>query len=306
LRLRDDRQLSRSQSGGAFFAIAELFIKEGGVVYGAAFNEYWTVSHKRVSNNVDLESLRMTKYVQSDMRGIYAAVKSDLKSEHQVLFSGTACQVAGLKSYIPISLHKNLLCIDIICHGVPSPQIWKDYLVYLERKFKSPIVKACFRDKQFGWHGAIESFIFSNGREEHRRSCNYLYFSGLSIRESCANCKFTNTKRVGDITIGDHWGLRRDDPYEKDGKGVSLLLINSKKGNDWFQKITNKIICRKVQLENNLQPQLKYPSELHPKHTDFVRDYQRKGFLYVAKRYGDLGWRYKARKQIESIIRKIR
>lgn len=301
LRLKDQDQLMRSQSGGAFYAIADYVLRTGGVVYGAAFNDQWSVVHQKASNHDELERLRMTKYVQSDMRGVYRSIKKELQDNHQVLFSGTSCQVAGLKSYIPTKLHENLICIDIICHGVPSPKIWQDYLAYLEKKYKSKIVKACSRDKRFGWHGARESFTLQNGTELHRRTSNYLYFYGYTLRESCASCVFTNTKRVGDITVGDHWGLPKDSPYEKDAKGLSLLFVNSAKGDTIVKNVIDSFIYESVQLEDCLQPQLQYPSKLNPQRPDFIDDYKAHGFMYVAKRYGDMGWRYKLSKTIETI-----
>ena len=301
VRIKDQEQLMRSQSGGAFYAIADYILRTGGIVYGAAFNEQWTVVHQKASNSNELERLRMTKYVQSDLRGVFQSIKRELKDNHKVLFSGTSCQVAGLKAYIPIKLHANLVCVDIICHGVPSPKIWQDYLAYLENKYKSKIVKACSRDKRFGWHGARESFVLQNGMELHRRTSNYLYFNGYTLRDSCASCVFTNTKRVGDVTIGDHWGLPKDSPYEKDAKGVSLLFANSAKGEAIVNQVTNTLIYEPVQLSNCIQPQLQYPSKLNPHRPNFLDDYKAHGFEYVAKRYGDMGWRYKLTKTIETI-----
>lgn len=304
-RLPQDEQLKESQSGGAFFAIADKFIADGGVVYGAAFTDTWRVTHQKANDKQTLSALRMSKYVQSDLRGVFRQIKNELRNGVRVLFSGTACQVAGLKAYIPNLLRKNLFCIDIVCHGVPSPKIWEDYLAYLQKTKGSQIIKACFRDKRFGWHGARESFLFENGKEEFRRTSNFLYFSGLSMRESCSYCHYTNLKRVGDITVGDQWGIPKDSPYEDD-KGLSLILINSDKGKQLFENLEKK--AEEISIKDCMQPQLKQPSILHPNHQKFIHDYKTKGFLYVAKKYGDLGWRYKINTffcLIKNIIRPI-
>lgn len=301
LRLLEEEQLTRSQSGGAFFAIASHFIKNGGFVYGAAFNEQWEVIHKRVDNLKDLESLRLSKYVQSNLSNIFLSVRNDLKENKTVLFTGTACQIAGIKSYIPQRLHENLYCIDIICHGVPSPQIWKDYLHYLEKKYHSKIISACFRNKRFGWHGAKETFILENGKELIRQTSNRLYFNGLSIRKSCASCKFTNLNRVGDITIGDFWGLPKDSPYEKDNRGLSLILINSLKGDYILQYIKKDCIIEPSTTQKCLQPQLQYPARLSPLQDAFIKDYELYGFKYVGKKYGDLSWKFYRRKFFNQI-----
>lgn len=295
LRLKDDVQLMRSQSGGAFWGIAQHVIDNDGVVYGAAFTETWRVTHQRATTTDELEKLRMSKYVQSDMRGVFKQVRKDLKQGNTVLFSGTACQVAGLKAYIPQKLHEKLICVDIICHGVPSPRVWEDYIAYLEKCYKSKIVKACFRDKRFGWHGAKETFKFENGKEVARQTSNRLYFSGISMRESCANCKFTNLKRVGDITVGDFWGIPKDSPYEKDKKGLSLALINSGKGEEWFIKVKNLYIVEESNTTECLQPQLQYPSRLSPLHNRFVEDYGKNSFHYIVREYGDIGWKFHIR-----------
>ena len=313
MRLKETEQLSRSQSGGAFFQLADFIIQGGGVVYGAAFDADWKVSHSKATNNIELESLRMSKYVQSDMKDTFHRVRNDLRQGITVLFSGTACQVAGLKSFIPKNLHTNLICIDIICHGVPSPKIWADYIGYLQHKHNSKITKACFRDKRFGWHGAKESFMFANGKEVFSQTSNHLYFSGYTMRESCSNCHYTNTKRVGDITVGDHWGLPKDSPYEKDALGVSLVLANSDKGCDLLNKVLHKFHYEEVDLKECLQPQLKYPSKQNPSHASFVADYKANGFLYIAKKYSDLGirWKIKAiythlRRWLDPVIRMFR
>lgn len=295
LRLKDDVQLMRSQSGGAFWGIAQHVIDNDGVVYGAAFTETWRVTHQRATTTDELEKLRMSKYVQSDMRGVFKQVREDLKQGNTVLFSGTACQVAGLKAYIPQKLHEKLTCVDIICHGVPSPRVWEDYIAYLEKRYKYKIVKACFRDKRFGWHGAKETFKFENGKEVARQTSNRLYFSGISMRESCANCKFTNLKRVGDITVGDFWGIPKDSPYEKDKKGLSLALINSGKGEEWFIKVKNLYIVEESNTTECLQPQLQYPSRPSPLHNRFVEDYGKNSFHYIVREYGDIGWEFHIR-----------
>lgn len=307
-RLSQDEQLKKSQSGGAFFAIADRFIDSGGIVYGAAFTDLWRVTHQRAINNQSLSELRMSKYVQSDVRNVFPKIRKELINGAKVLFSGTACQVAGLKSYIPKRLHKELYCIDIICHGVPSPKIWEDYIAYLQESRGVRIIKASFRDKRFGWHGARESFLYEDGKEEFRRTNNYLYFSGLSMRECCAHCHYTNFKRIGDVTLGDQWGIHKDSPYEDD-KGLSLILINSEKGKLIFRCIEND--AQKISLQDCIQPQLCHPSHLHPAHQKFVRDFETRGFIYVAKKYGDMGWRYKwncfiehAKDIIRSLIRK--
>lgn len=305
-RLMDENQLKRSQSGGAFYGLAKHFINTGGIVYGASFTNSLKVRHQKASNKQELETLRMSKYVQSDIRGVFYQVKEILKNGKNVLFSGTSCQIAGLKSYIPNKFHNQLYCIDIICHGVPSPQIWNDYIDYLQKTRKSKIKKVCFRDKRFGWHGATESFLFENDKEEFRKTYNYLYFTHLSLRDSCSNCYYTNLNRIGDLTIGDQWGISKDSPFEDD-KGLSVILVNSEKGHKLLQEITKtEAYIKKCKIEDCMQPQLKEPTKMNPNHKQFIFDYETKGFIYIAKKYSDIGVRYKINRFIDLIKNIIR
>lgn len=303
VRLKDTNELKKSQSGGAFYAIASKFIANGGSIFGASFDENWNVRHRKAATLSDLENLRMSKYVQSDLRQCYKEVRQLLKSGQRVLFSGTPCQISAIKSYIPKPLHVNLFCIDIICHAVPSPKIWSDYIAYLQKKNNSKIIRACFRDKRFGWHGARESFLFENGREEFRRTSNQLYFSNLSVRESCSNCPFTNTSRIGDITVGDFWGLPKDSPYE-DNLGTSLMYVNSEKGIHMLNSIKGVAIIEKEDFDMSLQPQLIQPITLNANRNQFLKDYISGGFEKIAKKYSDIGYRYKIQKSI-SFLKKL-
>lgn len=291
-RIKDVDQLSKSQSGALFYVIADYVLSLGGVVYGATFDVNWHVVHLAATDRETLESLRFSKYVQTDIRGIFLDIRHRLQLGDTILFTGTPCQVAGLKAYIPNHLHTKLICIDLICHGVPSPAIWENYLQYLERKHHARITKACFRDKSFGWRGAKESFEFANGDKENRYTSNMLYFAGLSVRPSCTACVFTNTSRVGDITLGDFWGISQD-ARMNDNKGVSLVFINSAKGEGIFLKVIPDLDVENITLEQSLQPQLKQPTCFHHKREQFVRDYEKYGFEYVGKKYGDMSYKYK-------------
>lgn len=307
-RLIDTDQLLRSQSGGVFYAIANLILKRNGVVYGAAFDKSFSVRHFFAENIGELDKLRTVKYVQSDLGSIFNDIKCLLQNSRLVLFSGTACQVAGLKSFIPRKLHHQLICIDLICHGVPSPRIWQDYLLFLKKKYKSRITSVHFRDKRFGWHGAVESFKFETGKIVFRNTYNKLYFSGLTVRESCSICPFTDIKRVGDITIGDYWGADKKSIYEIDNKGVSVVLVNTNKGASIFENVKEYLTIESLSVSDILrnQPQLQHPAALNDKYSKFLNDYQRHGFEYAARRYGAMGFRFLISKVINKIKHYIR
>ena len=160
-RHKNMEEVATSRSGAVFIAVSDWFLNHGGVVYGAGYAEHFRVVHKRAVNKEERNEFKGSKYVQSDMNSIFRQVRKDLKDGLVVLFSGTSCQTAGLRSFIGHKLSANLYLMDIICHGVPSPKIWDDYLIYLENKYKSPIKWVNFRDKQkYGWAAHRETFKF--------------------------------------------------------------------------------------------------------------------------------------------------
>lgn len=227
-RHKDIHEIETSRSGAAFIAISDYILENGGIVYGVGYKDHFRVAHKRATTKEERNEFKGSKYVQSDLDGIFRQVKEDLKQGNTVLFSGTPCQTAGLNSYIGKKFRENLVLVDIVCHGVPSPYIWQDYLTYLENKYKSKIIKVNFRDKsRIGWSGHIESFVFANKNKVELDVFKYLFGKNIMLRSSCGSCVFTNFNRPSDITIGDYWGWEKiSKDFNDDNKGCSLLFIN--------------------------------------------------------------------------------
>lgn len=294
VRLKDEVQLSRSQSGGAFYALAVRMLERGGVVYGTGFADHFRVVHKRVETVAELEELRGSKYVQSDLRGVFPRVREDLRAGRLVLFSGTPCQVSGLQSYVGRRLQAGLYTVDLVCHGVPSPAVWADYVDYVERKTGEKCESVKFRDKTFGWASHRETFCFAHGRKLDRVTFRVLFYKHYMLRDSCHVCPYTNLKRCSDVTVGDFWGWTRISREFGDNKGVSLVLVSSERGRELFDEAKSGIYLIPSNPTDCLQPQLQYPSGRHRLREAFIRDYEARGFEYVARRYGDLGWRYRA------------
>ena len=303
-RLLDQDKLRQSRSGGVFVAFSDYVLSNGGVVYGAGYKDHFVVAHKRATTSQERDEFCGSKYVQSDLRGVYLAVKNDLSNGHVVLFSGTPCQTAGLLSFIGKRLRENLILVDIICHAVPSPSIWKDYLSYMEKKYKSTAVKVEFRDKSIGWSQPHEErFVMQNGKSYNDFMLRHLFYEGLCTRPSCSECHFANLNRPSDITIGDYWGYQKTVPeMNKDDKGLSIVICNTAKGLEIFEKAKNDLNIKEVSIQDAMQHNLHSPSPASPLHSSFVKDYKEKGFLYVAKRYGNWGIRYK----IENIKNRIK
>lgn len=241
--------LEKSSSGGAFYALAEKTINNGGVVYGCAFQNRKAV-HKRADSISDLLSLLGSKYVQSDVR-CFRDVKKDLLSEIPVLFSGTPCQVAGLKSFLKKD-YPNLICVDFICHGVPSPKVLDLYLDACEKQYNAPVTHVEFRNKRFGW-SKFAMRLVNNDTEilcESRKTNLYLktFLTNTSIRTSCGKCRFNTLPRQADITLGDFWGANIE--IEDIEKGLSVLAVNSDNGLKIFNDIKDDFKVYPITLED--------------------------------------------------------
>lgn len=289
-RHKDIHEVETSRSGAAFIAISDYVLDNGGIVYGVGYKDHFRVAHKRAITKEERNEFKGSKYVQSDLEGIFAQIRKDLKNGNTVLFSGTPCQTAGLNSFIGKKLRENLILVDIVCHGVPSPYIWKDYIEYVENKYKSKITKVDFRDKtRIGWAGHIESFVMSNGEKIESNIYADLFCNNIMLRQSCGVCHYTNIKRPSDFTIADYWGWEKvSDDFNSDDKGCSLLFINSSKGQSLFQNFAYKLNLIRSNQEKCLQPNLMEPSALNLNSHDFECDYINHGFRYILNKYGNL------------------
>lgn len=284
-RHKNMKEVETSRSGAAFIAISDYILEQGGVVYGAGYAEHFRVVHKRATTKKERNEFKGSKYVQSDMNKVFRQVREDLRNGLTVLFSGTPCQTSGLNSFVGKRLRERLFLVDIVCHGVPGPYLWRDYLSYLEKIQGSPIVWVNFRDKQkYGWRAHLESFIFKNGGD--KMSFTFLFYKHIMFRQSCGKCHFCNTRRPSDITIADFWGWEKTDPdINKDDKGLSLVLVNTEKGKRLFEAIKDRMNVVPADLENCLQTHLRMPSDIHPLRMQFEDEYKKKGFEYVYLKY---------------------
>lgn len=292
-------EIERSRSGAMFVAVSDWVLAQGGVVYGAGYADHFRVVHKRATTCQERDEFRGSKYVQSDLNDVFLQVAKDLKVGMLVLFTGTPCQTSGLRSFLNLKKIKTdtLYLIDIVCHGVPSPYYWRDYLAYVEKKKGQKVSAVNFRDKsKLGWAAHKESFRFDDG-VTYTYTYTYTFYQHIMFRRSCGECYFTNLQRPSDLTIADFWGWEKVDPsFNLDDKGVSLILVNTLKGRELFQVVKHQMNYIKTNTSKCLQPNLQNPSEIHPLRDSFERDYQKNGFVYVAKKYGDFGWRYKMRR----------
>lgn len=310
VRHKDMHEIETSRSGAAFIAISDYVLNQGGVIYGAGYTDHFRVVHKRATNKDERNEFKGSKYVQSDLRGIFPLIKEDLKQGLTVLFSGTPCQTAGLASYIGKRLREKLILVDIVCHGVPAPYIWRDYLTYLEQKYKQPIIEVNFRDKsRIGWKGHLESFIFQDGSKKEFSTYTHLFYRHIMLRPSCSECHYTNFNRPSDFTLADYWGWEKlSSDFNIDNKGCSLLLVNTPKGMNIFEMQKKELNYLSSTKELCMQPNLQRATHLDNKYKKFEETFRKKGFITVGKIYGNLGWRYKieqSKQRISRIIKRI-
>ena len=288
---RNEKIRSTSSSGGVFYELAKQFIQSGGEVYGCALDENMVARHICATSLDELDKLKSSKYVQSHMGNTMEEIKKKLLSGKKILFSGTPCQTAGLYNYLGKE-YENLFAVDVLCHGVPSPQLFADYLEYLSKKQGgAKPISVNFRNKERGWKRLYMEVRFDNGKRHYIYSGYDRYegrfLNNLSLRPSCYECKFTTTKRYGDITLGDFWGIGRKYPQWDDDKGISVVMLNTDKGMDVYNRIVDIFDSREETLETAKAGQrtLYAPTKKNPDRDAFYKLYAEKGCKEALERY---------------------
>lgn len=278
---KDQSIRKKSSTAGAFVALSEKILSKGGMVFGCAFDTDWSAKHIYVENKDELAQLVGSKYLQSRIEGSFKDCRSFLRKGRYVLFSGTPCQIAGLKNYLGKD-YDTLLCVDLICHGVPAPRIWQKYLRYREQKKSHEVGRKLFvnsvnfRDKSKGWTAYSLSLSLSlSDKSGHIYKEPSLcwnedpymlsFLRHLNMRPSCFQCRFRNQRSGSDITIGDYWGFSEVHPEAVDDKiGINALMVNTEKGRtfldgidfDGFESSYEKISYVNIQLVRSHWPHI--------------------------------------------------
>lgn len=281
---------AQSTSGGAFTALSDEILRQGGVIYGAAYDEKLNVKHIRVVDEMGRNRLRGSKYVQSDMGNCFQEVQQDLADGHKVLFSGTPCQIASLRTFLKKE-YENLITVDLVCHGVPSNKLWQDYLQLIQHKTGHKIVAANHREKtETGWHHPQVKLEFDD-HKPHKfygtQSYFQLFNTNFCLRPSCLYCKFLSYARPSDISIADYWGIERFRKDFDDNKGTSMILINTEKGIKLFEKIQTDLEYFQSDKEHCWQGRLQGRSTIPTGIDDFWNEYLNRGIKYVLVKYTD-------------------
>ena len=285
---KDEVIRKESSSGGVFSILAETIIADGGVVVGCAMNESLQAVHVICETKEELVRLRSSKYVQSDLNGVFLQIRRLLRDGRNVLFSGTPCQVAGLRNFL-MKPYNNLYCIDVLCHGVPSPKLYREYLKIMEGNNGAQGSFISFRSKRKEWKRLYINIKFENNKEYFKYSgfdpYMQLFLSNTSQRNSCFHCPYTTLQRQGDISLGDFWGIGKEFYHLDDNKGISMVLLNSTKGERWFAKVRDYLdvhdskIARAV--EGNKVLVKNIPGE--DKRNLFYKDFVQNGFKSAVK-----------------------
>ncbi len=258
-RAKDLDIVKKSTSGGFFTPLAKHILENDGTVVGVVCNDKIVIEHIFVKNNNkdELAKLRGSKYVQSDLKNCFSKVKEELEDGTKVCFSGTPCQVSGLLNYLGKD-YENLITIDMICKGVPSPKLWRKYVNYQEKKYNSKIKKVSFRNKTYGYHSGTMELVFENGKKYHGSGrIDYFlksFYKDISSRPSCYACSFKTDKHPSDFTIFESWHASTVVPGLKDDNwGYTSVLINSDKGRELFSSIKDEYEWYSIDKEQAIQ-----------------------------------------------------
>lgn len=296
---KSEEQRLNSSSGGIFMLLASEILSIGGVIYGAAYNEFNEVIHIEVDDMESLKRLQGAKYSQSTLVDIFFSVKSNLLNDKMVLFSGTSCQVAGLKNYLGREYSK-LIVIDFVCHGVPSPKAWREYVEYrsVEDGHEGENLTINLRSKSTGWSRYRYSVLFQyasgdqytvlNGMDSYMKA----FVNNLILRASCNDCQFKGVHRCSDITLGDFWGVWNIKPELDDDKGTSLVIIHSKKGQSIWNDVKEKCVWTELtETEAYKENQSLIRSSLvNPKAKELIKKIDKNGykdFYSEIEKYGE-------------------
>ena len=298
----------KSSSGGVFTALSDIILQNSGKIYGADFDENMHLRHTFADTTEKRDRMRGTKYIQSDISGVHKQIKTDLENDLQVLFVGTPCQVNAVKNYI--GENENLYTADLICHGVPSPELWEKYIKYIEEKYNKKATYFSFRNKDIAWRKYSGRVTFADGTViENTNLLNAyceLFQYDLALRKSCENCPFASLARVGDITLGDFWGIENVLPEIDDNKGVSAVLINTEKGKKLFDCAEKNLEIHKVATEQIAarQPNLSHPSKRSIKAETFRNDLNNLPFEMVLKKYTNVGIKRRLINSVKGVLKK--
>ncbi len=288
---KNEEVRKKSSSGGVFYELASRILEKRGIVYGAAFDQQIrTVTHRFITRREEISKLMGSKYIQSNLSDTYAQVKKQLDTGTEVLFSGTPCQIYGLRNFLNKE-YENLICVSVICHGAPSPRLWEKYLKMRTDQLGGPVRDCNFRDKKKGWNhfGLKLSSVTGKSKYISAQTDPFMrmFLKNMSLRPSCYSCCAKNNSCRADIVLGDFWGVQYRVPELADDKGTSLVLVYSKKGDVLIKKISNALVLQRVDSEEALMGNRAFSnSVLKPvNRNDLFADIEKMDFKLLSEKY---------------------
>lgn len=290
--LKDSRARAASTSGGAFSALAVSILQQCGVVFGAAVLEDLSVAHIAIHDLRQLSSLRGSKYVQSNIGYTFRQVKQHLQNHTKVLFSGTPCQIDALYAFLGERYENLLWTVDLVCHGVPSPRVYRSYIRYLEQQTGRHIKNIYFREKRPGWYIFGMKVVFSDKSLYRNDTYHDPFIRGFLrnffLRPSCYQCKYANEKRPADITLADFWGYHDTCKADRDDdRGISMVMINTSNGQFLYDLASNQMQSfprnRREAVKGN--PALQHPFPAPDNRTEFWENFYSLPFEAIVEKY---------------------
>lgn len=304
-RLKDKSALMSSSSGGAFTALSDAFLKSGDAVVAAVYNyENHTVEFQMILDEKQRERAKGSKYMQSKPGDIYQEAYHWLMDnpKKELLFVGMGCQSDGFRKFSEIKgIRDRVYIVDIICHGSPSPKLWREYAESIQKK-DGRITYLTFKDKRNGWKSPT-AYVKVNGSERPLKDYVKVFYNRCALRPSCYECLYATTERKTDMTIGDFWHIEETIPDFYDPNGNSLFLIHTGRGEELFEKIRDNMDYRLSNTAQCWQANLEAPTQKSEQRDVFWNDYQKKGIDFVIKKYGTVPMKTKVKNKLFKILR---
>lgn len=308
-RIKDKEMLLRSSSGGAFIALSDYFLDHGDMVVASTYN-YQT--HKEefmlLHNKIERDAACGSKYMQSSVGLIFKKAGLWLKEnpEKKLLFVGMGCQADGFRKYAEQKgFRDHAYIVDIVCHGSPSPKLWREYAESIEQKHGGKISYLTFKDKRNGWN-APTALVMIHNKEVPIQDYVRLFYNSSALRPSCYICPYAAMERKTDITIGDFWHIEKTMPDFYDPAGTSLFLIHTNRGAELFDCIKENLEYKCANAQQCWQINLEKPTPISQHRNEFWMDYQRKGIDYIIRKYGAVSWKRKVKDKLLKIMGLVR
>lgn len=304
-RLKDKSAMMSSSSGGAFTALSDAFLKSGDAVVAAVYNyENHTVEFQLILDEKQRERAKGSKYMQSKPGDIYQKAYRWLMDnpKKELLFVGMGCQSDGFRKFSEIKgIRDRVYIVDIICHGSPSPKLWREYAESIQKK-DGKITYLTFKDKRNGWKSPT-AYVKVNGAERPLKDYVRVFYNQCALRPSCYECPYATTERKTDMTIGDFWHIEETIPDFYDPNGNSLFLIHTDRGEELFEKVRDNLDYRLSNTAQCWQANLEAPTQKSEQRDVFWNDYQKEGIDFVIKKYGTVPMKTKVKNKLLKILR---